>query len=94
MKFTIPHGLKHSSMRLVVRVAKGWSTETDFDDSLRVVEVEIPAEVSEATVEAFIVPLLQNGQVDEAAVKTVLKAAERPRRGKPSGHPSRNIPGG
>lgn len=93
MRFTIPTDLKHSSMRLTVRVAGGWSTATELDDSFKFVDVAIPADVSEASVEAFIEPLLQNGRVDDKAVKTVLKAAERPRRGKQIGSNSRNNSG-
>lgn len=90
MRLTIPHDLKHSAFRLTVRVAGGWSTSSQFDDSFKTVDVELPTDVSEANVEAFIEPLLQNGEVDETAVKTVLKAPQRPKRGKPSGSNKRD----
>lgn len=90
MKLTIPQDLKHSSFRVTVRVAGGWSTSSQFDDSFKTVEFDLPPDVIEASVEAFLEPLLSNGQVDESAVKAVLKAPQRPRRGKPNGSNTRN----
>jgi hypothetical protein len=90
MRLAIPHDLKHSSFRLTVRVVGGWSTSSEFDDSFKFVDVDLPADVSESTVEAFIEPLLANGEVDESAVKQVLIVPKRPKRGKPGGTNSRN----
>lgn len=90
MKFTIPPDCKHSSFRVTVRVAGGWSTSSQFDDSFKSVEFETPQGIDETQIEAFIEPLRSNGQVDETAVKTVLKAPQRPRRGKQSGSNQRD----
>jgi len=94
MKFTIPHDPSHSAYCLTVRVPGGWEWIGQFDDSISCPTVDLPPDVSEDMVEAFIEPMSNNGRVDPGARKIVLKSQKRLRRKVDRGTNTRNNGGG